>query len=217
MEAPTTITPTVPARASTAAARRDLRTPGLLFLAVGAAFLVVTMLAASVAPGYDMHGGKISDLGVIPETALLFNLLLIGIGVLNAAGGYLLVRGRRHAWLAAIYLLAGVGAAGAGVFPLSTGAVHSLFALLAFVSFNLESLGTARLVSGVMRLLAYLAGAVGLVSVVVMVIGDAGDPGIFGAIGHGGAERMIAYPVMVWLMAFGGYLVGSSERVALRR
>jgi hypothetical protein len=27
--------------------------------------------------------------------------------------------------------------------------------------------------------------------------------------GHGGAERMIVYPVMLWLMAFGGYLMAS--------
>ena len=27
--------------------------------------------------------------------------------------------------------------------------------------------------------------------------------------GHGGAERMIVYPVMMWLMAFGGYLLGT--------
>jgi hypothetical protein len=41
----------------------------------------------------------------------------------------------------------------------------------------------------------------------LMVIGDAGDPAVFGPIGHGGSERMIAYPAMLWLLAFGGYLL----------
>ena len=54
-----------------------------------------------------------------------------------------------------------------------------------------------------------LTGLIGLGFVVLMVIGDAGNPGVFGAIGHGGAERMIVYPVMIWLMAFGGYLMAA--------
>ena len=34
-----------------------------------------------------------------------------------------------------------------------------------------------------------------------------------GAINHGGAERMIVYPAMIWLVAFGGYLLGRTESV----
>jgi hypothetical protein len=37
-----------------------------------------------------------------------------------------------------------------------------------------------------------------------MVIGDSGNTGVFGPIGHGGTERMIAYPAMLWLLAFSG-------------
>ncbi|MEO8246020.1 MAG: hypothetical protein ABI622_02765, partial [Chloroflexota bacterium] len=59
-------------------------------------------------------------------------------------------------------------------------------------------------------------GLLGLAYVVVMLIGDAGNPAIFGAIGHGGSERMIVYPAMLWAVAVGGYLlaggpVGSPE------
>jgi hypothetical protein len=58
-----------------------------------------------------------------------------------------------------------------------------------------------------MRVLGLLAGAIGLAFTVLMVIEDAGNPAVFGPAGHGGAERMIAYPVMLWLLAFGGYLM----------
>jgi hypothetical membrane protein len=187
----------------------DTRIPGALFLGIGAAFLIVTMLAASIAPGYDFHGGKISDLGVIGETAMLFNVLLVAIGVLNAVGGYLVYRHVGRVWLFATFLLAGAGAMGAGIFPLNTGGLHSIFALLAFVLFNLEALAMAAVLRGPMRLLSAVAGVVGVIYVVVMLIGDGGNPAIFGAIGHGGSERMIAYPVMLWLLALGGYLLGS--------
>jgi hypothetical membrane protein len=194
------------------AAADDLRLPGGLFLLVGGAFLLVTMLAASIAPGYDFHAGKISDLGVIPETAGLFNVLLVAIGALNVAGAYLYYRTHRRTWLLAIYVLAGIGSVGAGVFPLDRGGLHSVFALLAFVFFNLEALATAAVLSGLMRAISAVAGTVGLVYVAVMILGDAGNEAVFGAIGHGGSERMIAYPAMLWLLALGGYLIARWER-----
>ncbi len=39
----------------------------------------------------------------------------------------------------------------------------------------------------------------------------------FGPIGHGGAERMIVYPVMLWLVAFGGYLLAPSPESLANR
>lgn len=189
----------------------SLPAAGLMFVILGAAFLTVTMLAASIAPGYDFNGGAISDLGVIDETAFLFNALLVAVGVLNAAGGYLLYTWHRRMWLFALYVLGGAGAIGAGLLPLDTGGLHSLFALLGFLFINVEALGTAFVVRGPMRVISLVAGVIGLVFVVVMIIGDAGNPAIFGPIGHGGAERMIVYPAMLWLLALGGYLIGRAE------
>lgn len=192
-------------------AGHDLRGAGVALFLAGGAFLMITMLAASIAPGYDFHGGKISDLGVIPETAALFNGAVAVVGLLNLVGGYLLYRVHRHAWLLGVYAIAAIGAVGVGLFPLNAGGLHGIFALLAFVCFNVEALATAALIAGVMRLISALAGIVGLVYVVVMVIGDGGNTAVFGAIGHGGSERMIAYPAMLWLLTFGGYLMARSR------
>ncbi len=200
------------ARAEPASIDRHARAAGgLALLVLGAAFLTVTMLAASIAPAYDFHGGAISDLGVIDETAILFNGLLVAVGVLNIGGGILLYRWHRRVWILAIFVLAGMGAAGAGVMPLDTGDAHSLFALFGFLFFNLEVLATAVVLRGPMRALSIAAGLIGLVYVVVMVIGDSGNPAIFGAIGHGGSERMIVYPAMLWTLVVGGYLLGGPK------
>jgi len=184
----------------------DRRVPGILLFALSSAFLLVTMLAASIAPAYDFHGAAISDLGVIAETAVLFNVLLVVMGALNLAAGYVLYWHERRT-LTAIYVLAGVGAIGAGLFPLSTGGLHAVFALIAFIAFNVEVIGSALLLAGPMRILGIVAGAVGLLYAVVMVIGDSGNAAVFGPIGHGGSERMIAYPAMLWLVALGGHLL----------
>jgi hypothetical membrane protein len=188
------------------------RTAGAALATAGAVFLTGTMLGASIAPGYDFHGGAISDLGVVSETAALFNGLLILVGALNVAGGYLLFRSHRRMWLLAAYVLGGVGAIGAGLRPLDTGMVHALFALVGFVFFNVEAIGTGRIVSGPIKAISVVAGVVGLIYVAVMVIGDGGNPAVFGSIGHGGSERMIVYPAMLWLLTFGGFLLARDER-----
>ena len=186
----------------------DPRLPGVLVFVQAAQFMTVIMLAASMAPGYDFGGGAISDLGVIPETATLFNVSLVLTGLLNLAAGSLLYLERPGRWLLAVYVAAGVGAIGAGLVPLNSGDAHSLFALAAFLFFNVQAIASSRLVAGPMAAISVLAGVVGLIFVVIMVIGDSGNPAVFGPIGHGGAERMIVYPVMLWLLAFGGYLMG---------
>ena len=184
---------------------------GVLFIVLGVAFVTGIMILASIAPDYDYGAAAISDLGVISQTALFFNVLLVTVGTLNIVGGYLFYRDHGSRGLLALYAIAGVGAIGAGLLPLSTGAPHSLFALAGFVFFNVEAIATARVLTGAMRVLSVVAGAIGLLYVVIMVIGDGGNAAVFGPIGHGGAERMIVYPAMLWLIALGGYLLANGQ------
>ena len=190
----------------------SLKLAGLAFAVLAAQFMTVIMIAASMAPLYDVRGGAISDLGVIPETDWLFNASLVLTGVLNALGGWLLFRVRGGLIGTVFSVLAGLSAIGAGLVPLNGGGWHGLFALFAFVFFNVQTVTTAWRLSNAMRVLGLALGAVGIVYVAVMAIGDAGNPAIFGAIGHGGAERMIVYPPMIWLMIFGGYLMAEPAR-----
>ena len=207
-----TLTPTT--RAGEAATATSRWLAGLLLFVLGAGFMTAIMLAASMAPGYDVAGGAISDLGLVPETAWLFNASLVAVGVLNLVGGLLFYRLHGRAWILAIFVLAGLGAAGAGLVPLGTSDLHSIFALLAFLFFNVEAVACATVVHGPMRWVSLVAGLVGLAFVGVMIVGDSGNPGVFGPIGHGGAERMIVYPAMLWMMAFGGYLMAGSAHDA---
>lgn len=185
--------------------------PGFLLFVLAAQFMTVIMLAASIAPGYDFNRAAISDLGVIPETALLFNVSLMTVGLLNVVGGYLFYRSHRRRWVLTAFALAGIGAVGAGVFPLNSGDFHSLFALIAFLFFNLQAIATATVLHGPMKLVSVLSGIVGIAFVLLMIVGDGGNASAFGAIGHGGVERMIVYPVMLWMLALGGYLMASSS------
>lgn len=186
---------------------RQKRLAGVFFFLLAAQFITVCMLAAAIAPDYDFKHAAISDLGTLPSTATLFNTSLVIVGVFNIVGGYFYFRIHQRWWLFVCFLLAGIGAAGAGLFPLDRFEAHGLFALAAFLFFNIQALASGALLRGPIKLLAFSAGTLGLIYVIIMIIGDSGNPAVFGPIGHGGAERLIAYPPMLWLMAFGGYLL----------
>lgn len=189
---------------------RRRRITGAILIALAGGFLTGLMLLSAMAPDYDFHNAAISDLGVIPETAFFFNGALVVVGLLNGLAGLYYYRVHGSRWLLAVFALAGLGAVIAGLFPLDAGGIHSIGALFAFLFFNVQALGIARRVGGAMRVLSLLAGGLGLAFLVLMVVGDAGNPTIFEPVGHAGAERMIVYPVMVWMIAFGGYLLGTA-------
>jgi hypothetical membrane protein len=190
---------------------RARRRAGIVLAVLSAQFVTAIMLAAAMVPGYDFGASAISDLGVFPESAWLFNTSLVLAGVLNVAGGYYYYRVHGKRWLFGTFVLASLGAVVAGAVPLDAGDLHSLGALFAFLFFNLQALGVATQVRGAMRYASVLAGVVGIAFLALMIVGDAGNPGVFGAIDHGGAERMIVYPAMLWLVGFGGYLLGRGD------
>lgn len=186
---------------------------GVCFVALAGWFVTASMLSAALVPEYAIGPSSIGELGVASESALPFNLSLLAVGILTVVGGYLFYRSHGTPWLLGAFALAGLGAFGAGVFPLDAGALHAIFALLAFVSYNVAAVGTGVRIRGPMVVVSVVLGAVGLVFLVVTLVGDAGNPGVFGPIGRGGAQRMIVYPPMLWLLIFGGYLMGDGRGV----
>lgn len=184
----------------------------LLALASGQ-FLLAMMLGEAIAPGYSMHDNAISDLGTIAQTKLLFNTSLVLIGLLNVAAGYLLYKENGNRRMFAVFAIGGIGAMGAGLIPLDSPiGLHGLFALFAFLFMNIEAILGSRGTPRPFALASTAAGIVGLVFVVVMILVDGGSLDVSGSIGHGGTERMIAYPALLWMVMFGGYLVAKGGK-----
>ncbi|OPX61471.1 MAG: hypothetical protein A4E30_00880 [Methanomassiliicoccales archaeon PtaB.Bin215] len=183
----------------------------LLALAAGQ-FLIALMLGESMAPGYSMHDNAISDLGTIAESELLFNASLFLIGLLNFAAGYVLYKAIGDRKVLIAFALGGIGAMGAGLIPLDhPSGVHGLFALFAFVFINVEAMIAGRLAKFPLNRISLLLGILGIIFVPVMIMVDSGSLDVTGSIGHGGVERMIAFPCLIWMLVFGGYLIASPE------
>jgi hypothetical membrane protein len=99
--------------------------------------------------------------------------------------------------------LLGLGALGVGVFPGHT-APHPLFAMLTFLAGGVAALVSFRVVPAPLR---YVLAAFGVVALAALAAGlFLLDRGPVAAIGEGGIERWVAYPVVLWLVAFGGFL-----------
>ncbi len=190
----------------------NLRIPGLL-LSIGAAqFLTMMMLLEAIAPGYSMHTASISDLGTIPETELLFGITLFALGIMNLVGGWFLFKSWGSKSLLSVFTLGSIGAVGAALIPLDSPiGLHSLFALLAFLFLNLEAITVGLRMRGSLRAISVIAGAIGIIFTIAMIFVDSGVLDPSGSIGHGGVERLIAYPALIWMVLFGGYLIARSE------
>jgi hypothetical protein len=114
-----------------------------------------------------------------------------------------------------------IGAMATGVFtknfPLIHGAVSSMafgFAgLSAIVSFKVLRMPFSAMSVGLglMSLGALALFACGLLTNGIFASVEAQDSVFFLGLGPGGMERMIVYPVLVWLIGFSGYLIAVSE------
>jgi len=171
-------------------------------------------------PGYSTRQ-DISDLGstrppdpVIHEpSATVFNTTMLVTGALVLVSAYLLYRVLDRRGFPIALAVFGFGAFGVGVFPGNVTPWHGLFALLTFSAGGITVVLSSRVVS---RPFSLLCGLFGGLSLVVLVSVFAFGP-VFRAphplafLGGGGIERWVVYPLILWLPAFGGYLMATSD------
>ena len=81
---------------------------------------------------------------------------------------------------------------------------HALFAMLRFVGGGLAAIVTARATRPPFRYLSIALGVISLGSLLSYVLMGEGTPPR--PLGMGGVERWVAYPIVIWVTGFGGYL-----------
>jgi len=171
-------------------------------------------------PSYSTRR-DISDLGstrppnpVIHEpSATIFNSTMLLTGAMALLSAYLLYRVVDRRGFPLALGLFGVGAFGVGVFPGNVTPWHGLFALLTFLTGGITVLLSARVVPRPFSVLCGLFGGISLLTLVsVFLFGlvvQTSHPLEF--LGAGGIERWVVYPLILWLPAFGGYLMADSD------
>lgn len=163
---------------------------------------------------YNISSNYISDLGAncggstcfIPPSAYLFDASLVVLGLFAFVTAYYLNRAFHWKPATILFVLVGIGAAGAGVFPETAGILHHIFSLIGFLSAGLVALVSARLAEK--KPMFYISIILGLITLVALVFYVGGD---YLGLGGGGLERLIVYPAIFWGASFGGHLMGRDD------
>ena len=168
-------------------------------------FMMFMILAEILYPHYSVSTNYISDLGV-GSTAPIFNASIMLLGALLVLAVMLSWKTLKFRSMSIFVAIVGIAAFGVGACPETTGIFHYTFAAFAFVGGGITAINSARMMKGPIRYIAAVLGGITLLAFVIAV----GFHTTLG-LGHGGMERMIAYPVFLWALLFGGYLLNSKR------
>ena len=188
----------------------------LLFTAGVLAFMGI-ITAETLYPGYSTAQNAISDLGatlppdsiIVEPSATIFNTTMIVSGLLIIAAAYCIHRAFRRRGLTMLLGLFGTGVLGVGIFDGSYGDIHAIFALLTFLAGGLSAIASYRIQRAPLSYFSVALGGISLLDLILYYIMLDSSP--FAILGIGGLERWIAYPVLLWVTGFGGYLMGYSR------
>jgi hypothetical membrane protein len=206
---------------------RAVRIGGILWI-LGITIFVVGMVVTQIGySSYSLTQNLISDLGAVrcgnlslslPNGHLysgyvcspwhdIFNATIIVEGILLIFGTILiwprLPGGKLQTAGFGLLLAAGIGSIGVGLFPEDSNFLaHQLSSLLVFVPGNLASIilgfslfRSFRSIS--FQLYSVLSGIVGLIALLLFLLV------IYGPLGAGGIERLIAIPLALWVLVTG--------------
>ncbi len=171
---------------------------GFLILIGVSQFLLCLKIAEFLYPNYSVANNYISDLGVGP-VAYIFNGSIILMGVLGILAAYLLFKWNKVFSL--LLLLSSIGAIGVGVFPEGTGILHSLSALITFLFSGLGAIYSYRVDDKISRFIWPVLGVISLVALGLFI------NHIYLGLGAGGMERIIVYPVFIWLIGISTVII----------
>ncbi len=179
------------------------RVAGSLLLLGSAQVILAIIIAESLYPGYSVHQA-LSDLGV-GSTAAIFNTSVIILGLTYVLAAYSMLDTLRSKPFLAALAVSGLAVIGVGLFPENAGLPHTIFALIAFLVGAAAVLLSSRVVKG---LLSYMFIVLGAVSFAAIILGISAH---YLGLGFGGMERIATYPIFIWSIAFGSYILSSAS------
>lgn len=161
---------------------------------------------------YTTRVNEISDLGatrppnsiIIQPSATIFNTSMILSGVFLLAGSHYLRAAKFDKATAIVVSILGLAVFFVGIFPGNRALWHGLSAMVTFISGALAAIISSRVVSRSSKYIFIIFG----LSSLIFLFGAGRFIPIFGM---GGTERYVVYPVILWILIFGSYLIGKNE------
>jgi hypothetical membrane protein len=175
-------------------------------------FAFLMFIAECLYPGYSISNNYISDLGVGPEPSrTLFTASIVIFGACILAASLLFLRGGSDRTFVICLALAGIGSIGVGLFnEIDHTYLHRISAFLAFGFGAAAVLFSMRISRPPFTYISLVLGTVSLSALVLFLTTN------YLGLGPGGMERMIAYPIIFWAIAFGAYLMHPARQKAIK-
>ncbi len=189
----------------------DVPKAGLALMSGAIIFLFGIMFAEFTFEDYSVPQNMISDLGANRDlSAAIFNSTIIIFGVSALYAANIFRRALKDHIFSLLIFLAGTGAIIVGVFNVdSVLIVHYFGALMSFI------LGATAIIYSAKSIykppLSYLwtiLGILSLLSIVLLFTCWPSNNNCF-RLGLGAVERLIVYPIIIWAIATGSYLVAT--------
>ena len=182
---------------------------GAFMFVGGVQFAIGMVLAEIFYPGYNISGNYISDLGatcretctIYQPSAFIFNTSAIFLGIFILLSSYCIWLEFKNYLISILIGLSGLGALGVGLFPETTGTLHLIVSLITFLFAALSAIAARNFVKPPFTFFSVFLGIESLAALVLFGLD------FYLGLGPGGMERMIAYPVLLWAIGFGGYLI----------
>jgi hypothetical membrane protein len=184
----------------------------LLFLAGSIILMGIITAEAFYPAGYTTANSEISDLGATirpnsvtyQPSATIFNFTMMLAGLMIAIAALLQHKWYKKYLFSVPLLLLGIGMLGVGLFPGNKDPYHGMFALLTFNMGGLMAITSFKIVSAPFK---YIGIVFGLITIITLWTASFFIP----IIGDGGTERWVAYPVVLWLVGIGGYMLNETN------
>lgn len=188
---------------------------GILLMVSCIQFFMAVTMAETQYPGYSTAKNTLSSLGgtlpPVEPSATIFNISVFLLGILALGAVYLILKSGGCRLFSACLLISGVGAVGVGLFPSYSPVAHTLFTFLTFFFGSLAVIFSYRLGLNIpMVIFSMITGLVPLAIIIGTLIFGFNNA-LINYLGMGGTERFVAYPLLLYLTALGGYLTSRGK------
>ncbi len=181
------------------------RIAGVLFLIASTQFILGLIIAEALYPGYSVSINTISDLGIGP-LALIFNVSMFLLGLLVFLGSYFQQRAFNSMVFTVLLILTALGAMGVGLITKDLGLSHKIAAVFIFLFGGLSVIYSYKVMSNPYSIIYVILGLISLIASALFGLNQ------YMGLGAGGMERLIVYPILIWIIGFGGSLITLPEK-----
>jgi len=187
---------------------------GTLLFVGGVQWFLVIVIAEGLHPGYNSGVHYVSSLGV-GTTSLIYNSSLFLLGLMGVVASYLLQRAFGSKLFFILFIITGLATMGVGLFPENMRPMHGIVTPIALLFGGFSAIASYKLQKPPLSYASVVLGALSLMASILFnpYLGLPRESiTTYLGLGKGTMERIVIYPILLWIIGFGSHLISSDSR-----